>query len=160
MTNSETILKRILDFIEECVTQEEQPNHPEAEVAVVKSVDQMQKIATFVVLQPQDEDLTTDDLHGDWYDADSIREAMVSFNLQCRKAGLEHNGLLSNEDVVIEESYIAPCDFTFEETGAFVKKGTWLQTWKFNNTDLWNDVLAGHFTGVSVECSAVGYEVE
>lgn len=157
--NKDKLLEGLLSLIEKCVGDSEQENKQEAEVAVVKSVDQMKKLATFVVLEPQDDSGLTADLHGDWYDADSIREAMVSFNTQCRKAGLEHNGILSNEDVVIEESYIAPCDFTVEETGAFVKKGTWLQTWKFNNDDLWADVLSGYFTGVSIECSASAYEV-
>lgn len=158
--NKDKLTEMIMSVIEKCIGDSQQDNHKEAEVAVVKSVDQMEKRAMFVVLEPQDDDGTTADLHGDWYDAESIRDAAVSFNMQCRKAGLEHQGLLSNDDVVIEESYIAPCDFTVEETGQFIKKGTWLQVWKFNNDDLWNDVLSGHFTGVSIECSALGYEVE
>jgi len=158
--DKDKILDRLLAVIEQCVGESEQPNKKEAEVAVVKAVNEMKQLATFVVLEPQDASGETADLHGDWYDAESIREAMVSFNMQCRKAGLEHQGLLSNEDVIIEESYISPCDFTVEETGQFVKKGTWLQTWKFNNQELWQDVLSGHFCGVSIECSAVGYEVE
>lgn len=158
--NKEKLLEGLLSLIEKCVGDSEQDNKQEAEVAIVKSVDTMKRLATFVVLEPQPDTGETADLHGDWYDADSIREAMVSFNVQCRKAGLEHDGLLSNDDVVIEESYIAPCDFTVEETGAFVKKGTWLQVWKFNSDDLWQGVLDGKYTGVSIECSALGYKVE
>lgn len=159
MTNSETILKRILDFIEECVTQEEQPNHPEAEVAVVKSVDQMEKRAMFVVLEPQDDDGLTRDVHADWYSAEDVAEACANFNVACRKAGIDHAGILSNDQVVIEQSYTAPCDFT-TESGVFIKKGTWLQWWKFEDDNLWQGVLDGTYTGVSIECAAVGYEVK
>ena len=159
MTNSETILKRILDFIEECVTQEEQPNHPEAEVAVVKSVDQLEKRAMFVVLEPSEDDGTTRDVHGDWYSEADIADACANFNVACRKAGIDHAGILSNDQVVIEQSYTAPCDFT-TETGVFIKKGTWLQWWKFEDDNLWQGVLDGTYTGVSVECAAVGYEVK
>ena len=159
MTNSETILKRILDFIEECVTQEEQPNHPEAEVAVVKSVDQMEKRAMFVVLEPQDDDGLTRDVHADWYSAEDVAEACANFNVACRKAGIDHQGLLSSDDVVIEQSFTAPCSFT-TETGVFIKKGTWLQWWKFNNDNLWQKVLDGEYTGVSIECSATAFEVK
>ncbi len=159
MTNSETILKRILDFIEECVTQEEQPNHPEAEVAVVKSVDQMEKRAMFVVLEPSEDDGTTRDVHGDWYSTEEVAEACANFNVACRKAGIDHAGILSSDQVVIEQSYTAPCDFT-TETGVFIKKGTWLQWWKFEDDNLWQGVLDGTYTGVSIECAAVGYEVK
>lgn len=159
MTNSETILKRILDFIEECVTQEEQPNHPEAEVAVVKSVVQMEKRAMFVVLEPQDDDGLTRDVHADWYSAEDVAEACANFNVACRKAGIDHAGILSSDQVVIEQSYTAPCDFT-TETGVFIKKGTWLQWWKFEDDNLWQGVLDGTYTGVSIECAAVGYEVK
>lgn len=159
MTNSETILKRILDFIEECVTQEEQPNHPEAEVAVVKSVDQMEKRAMFVVLEPSEDDGTTRDVHGDWYSVEEVAEACANFNVACRKAGIDHAGILSNDQAIIEQSYTAPCDFT-TETGVFIKKGTWLQWWKFEDENIWQGVLDGTYTGVSVECAAVGYEVK
>lgn len=154
------LIETLVKMLETAIGDSEQPNKQEAEVAVVKSLNEMQKRAMFIVLEPQNDDGTTADLHGDWYDAESIHEAMVSFNIQCRKAGLEHQGILSNEDVVIEESYVAPCDFTVEETGAFVKKGSWIQTWKFLNDDLWADVLSGHFTGVSIECSALASEIE
>jgi len=155
----EQLLEKLLTLIEQVVGESEQPNKPEAEVAVVKSVNEMQKKALFVVLEPQDDDGTTADLHGDWYSSEEIEEACANFNIHCRKAGLEHEGLLSSEEVIIEQSYIAPCDFT-TETGAFVKKGSWLQMWKFKSDELWAGVLDGTYTGVSIECSATGYGVE
>lgn len=155
----EKLLEGLLALIEQCIGDSEQPNKQEAEVSVVKSVDTLQQRALFVVLEPQDDDGSTRDAHGDWYGVDDVAEACANFNVACRKAGVDHSGLLSNDDVVIEQSFTAPCDFT-TETGVFIKKGTWLQWWKFNNDALWQGVLDGTYTGVSIECSAVGYEVE
>jgi hypothetical protein len=155
----EKLLEGLLALIEKCVADSEQPNKKEAEVAVVKSVDTLQQRALFVVLEPQDDDGSTRDAHGDWYGVDDVAEACANFNVACRKAGIDHSGLLSNDAVVIEQSFTAPCDFT-TETGVFIKKGTWLQWWKFNNETIWAGVLDGTYTGVSIECSAVGYEVE
>lgn len=155
----EKLLEGLLALIEQCIGDSEQPNKQGAEVSVVKSVDTLQQRALFVVLEPQDDDGSTRDAHGDWYGVDDVAEACANFNVACRKAGVDHSGLLSNDDVVIEQSFTAPCDFT-TETGVFIKKGTWLQWWKFNNDLLWQGVLDGTYTGVSIECSAVGYEVE
>lgn len=155
----EKLLEGLLALIEKCVADSEQPNKKEAEVAVVKSVDTLQQRALFVVLEPQDDDGSTRDAHGDWYGVDDVAEACANFNVACRKAGIDHSGLLSNDDVVIEQSFTAPCDFT-TETGVFIKKGTWLQWWKFNNETIWAGVLDGTYTGVSIECSVIGYEVE
>ncbi len=157
--NKDKLVERLLSFLESC-TEITADDKPHTETAIVKSVDNMQKRAMFVVLEPQGDDGTTSDLHADWYSEDDIYDAMVSFNIQCRKAGLDHEGLLSDDDVVIEQSYIAPCDFSIEETGEVVKKGTWLQVWKFKNDELWSGVLDGTYTGLSVECSAMAYEVK
>jgi hypothetical protein len=157
--NKEQILDKLLDFLDSCIGDSEQPNKQEAEVAVVKSVDQLEKRCMFVILEPQDGSEYTSDAHGDWYSASDVAEACANFNVACRKAGIDHAGLLSNDDVVIEQSYTSPCDFT-TDAGVFIKKGTWLQWWKFNNDALFQGVLDGTYTGVSIECSAVGYEVE
>jgi hypothetical protein len=37
---------------------------------IKKSANDEKRLATFVVLEPQSDDLTTTDLHEDWYDAD------------------------------------------------------------------------------------------
>ena len=37
------------------------------QVSVAKSLNEEKRRATFVVLEPQDDDGTTTDLHGDWY---------------------------------------------------------------------------------------------
>lgn len=161
MINTEELLKGLMTLIEKCVGDSKQstPNHVESETEIVKSVDQMEKRAMFVVLEPQNDDGTTSDLHGDWYSAQDIESACNKFNVACRKASLMHESILSNDDAVIEQSYIAPVDFTLD-TGETVKKGSWVQWWKFNDDTLWQGVLDGTYNGLSIECSASGYEVE
>ena len=60
------------------------------QVSVAKSLDMEKRRATFVVLEPQPEDGTTTDLHGDWYSEEDIAEGCYSFNKHCRKANLLH----------------------------------------------------------------------
>ena len=154
------MFEKLLDFLDSLVGDNSNPTPDTPEVVqVVKSVDQLEKRCMFVILEPQDGSEYTSDAHGDWYSASEIAEACANFNVACRKAGIDHAGLLSNDDVIIEQSYTSPCDFT-TDAGVFIKKGTWLQWWKFNNDALFQGVLDGTYTGVSIECSAVGYEVE
>lgn len=157
--NKEKLLEGLLSLIEKCVGDSDQDNKKDAEVAVVKSVEKVEQRALFVVLEPSYDDGTTTDRHADWYSESEVAAACANFNVACRKAGIDHTGLLSSDDVVIEQSFTSPCDFT-TETGVFIKKGTWLQWWKFNNSDLWAKVEDGTYTGVSIECSATGYEIE
>ncbi len=154
------MFEKLLDFLDSLVGDNSNPTPDTPEVVqVVKSVDTLEKRCLFVVLEPSDENGLTRDAHGDWYDENSVAEACANFNVACRKAGIDHAGLLSNDDVIIEQSYTSPCDFT-TDAGVFIKKGTWLQWWKFNNDALFQGVLDGTYTGVSIECAAVGYEVE
>ena len=60
------------------------------QVSVAKSLDMEKRRATSVVLEPQPEDGTTTDLHGDWYSEEDIAEGCYSFNKHCRKANLLH----------------------------------------------------------------------
>lgn len=160
MTNSETILKRILDFIEECVTQEEQPNvvQSEVDVPIVKSAITAEKRALFLVLEPQDSSGQTTDLHGDWYDEDTIKKACHDYNQRCERIGIMHQDIASETEVVVQESYISPCDFV-TETGVPIKKGSWLMWLHFPSDDMWQKVEDGTYDSVSIECSATGYDI-
>jgi hypothetical protein len=152
----EKLLEQILALIEKAVGESEQPNKPEAEVAVVKSVNEMQKLAMFLVLEPQSEDGETTDLHGHWYDRDTIAKACHDYNTRCGQVGTMHKSLLSDNDVHVVESYIAPCDFTTED-GVYIQKGSWLMWLHFPDDDEWQKVLDGTYDGVSIECSGVEY---
>jgi hypothetical protein len=135
-------------------------------VEVRKSVDEMERRALFVVLEPQNDDGTTDDLHGDWYDDKDVVDACRSFNVHCQKANLYHNTMVDSDIAIIEQSYTSPTAFDIEMTDGslrHIKKNTWLQEWHFpknDNNDTWDKVLSGHFTGLSVSCNAMGYELE
>ena len=120
---------------------------------VTKSVNDEQRLALFVVLEPQDGDTTTD-LHGDTYTAVEVEKACHNFGRHCMKANLFHQ--VETEEAQIIENYISPVDFELD--GQLVKKGTWLQNWYFPETevgeDLWKSVKAGEINGVSIQCRA------
>lgn len=155
--NEELLLKLAL-FLDSVIG--ESSNTPTVtDTEVVKSTDEMEKRALFVVLEPSEADGTTTDLHEDWYSEEDILKACNNFNTQCRQAGLMHDGLLSNEHCVIEQSYTTLSDMTLD-TGEFVKKGTWVQWWKFHDDELWSGVLDGTYNGVSIECSAKAFDIK
>lgn len=129
-----------------------------AGIPVVKSRDSYEKRAMFIVLEPQNDDGTTIDAHGDWYGAEDVEKACHNYNRACRKAGLMHSVVLEDEDVWIQESYITPTEFV-TESGEKIKKGTWVQWWKFESDELWQDVLDGKYDSVSIDCWAEGEEL-
>jgi hypothetical protein len=118
----------------------------------MKSVDQEQRRAMFVVLEPD-----VVDLHGDTYSATEIEKACTNFNLHCMKANLFHR--VQTEDAIIEQSFIAPSSFALED-GREIKKGTWLMWYHFpkdneNSEAIWKMVKDGEITGVSIGCTAL-----
>lgn len=137
----------------------------ESETAVVKSLNEMERRALFVVLEPQNglEDVT--DLHEDYYDEITIEKACRSYNKHSMRAGLFHEFEVENDLVEIEQSFINLHEFDTDE-GITIKKGTWLMWMHFpkpeNDQDdtIWPDVLSGEFTGVSVECGGKGYMLD
>lgn len=56
--------------------------------------------------------------------------------------------------VVPVESYIAPVDFTLDGK-EMVKKGTWVMCVHVEDHDVWQDVLAGKYTGFSIGGSGI-----
>lgn len=114
-------------------------------VEITKSLDEDKKLATFVVLAPEEVDA-----HGDIYSHDVVEDACYQYNEVCYKCNLEHLLMVEEDVAEVMESYIAPVDFQLDDR--LIKKGTWLQTWKFNSDELWKQVKAGHWTGLSVQC--------
>ena len=137
----------------------------ESETSVVKSLDEMERRALFVVLEPQNglEDVT--DLHEDYYDEVTIEKACRSYNKHSMRAGLFHEFEVDNDLVEIEQSFINLHEFETED-GITIKKGTWLMWMHFPKPEdeqddtIWPDVLSGEFTGVSVECGGKGYMLD
>ena len=129
-------------------------------VPIVKSLNEDKRLATFLVLEPQDEDLTTSDLHGDWYDADTVENACHDFNRFCRKANLFH--LVDTTTFEFVESYITETEMNLGET--FIKKGSWLAKIHVNDSEsgnlVWESIKSGEFNGLSVQCEGFVSDIE
>lgn len=125
-----------------------------------KSLNEEKRLATFLVLEPQDEDYTTSDLHGDWYDLDTVEDACHSFNRFCRKANLFH--LVDTTAFEFVESYITESDMLIGEEP--IKKGSWLAKIYVNKSDVgdlvWESIKSGEFNGLSVQCEGFVSDIE
>ena len=130
------------------------------QVSVAKSLNEEKRRATFVVLEPQPEDGTTTDLHGDWYSEEDVAEACYSFNKHCRKANLLH--MIDTDGIEFIESYVLPGESTIGETK--VKKGSWVATIEIEDETqhdwIWEGIKDGTFDGLSVQCDAYEQPME
>ena len=130
------------------------------QVSVAKSLNEEKRRATFVVLEPQPEDGTTTDLHGDWYSEEDVAEACYSFNKHCRKANLLH--MIDTNGIEFIESYVLPGESTIGETK--VKKGSWVATIEIEDETqhdwIWEGIKDGTFDGLSVQCDAYEQPME
>ena len=168
MTDKDTEDKNITEVLVELLQRysggtnqevEQPPETPiEVSTTVKKTVDVEQRKAMFIVLQPCSEGSA--DLHGDIYTAEEIEKGADSFNTYCGQANVQH--AVDTEHAQILESYITPVEFTLD-TGKTVLKGSWIQTWKFLETEqgeyLWKGVKDGTFTGLSIGCTAMTEEI-
>lgn len=114
-----------------------------------KSLDNEKRLATFVVLEPQNIENVSDG-HGDFYDEETILDACIQFNksLNERKGTLYH--MVDTEGYSFVESYVTLADMDID--GQIIRKGTWLQTIYVSSDWIWNGIKDGTFNGLSVEC--------
>lgn len=124
-----------------------------ADVYKSTKVDEELQEATWVVLAPEEFDH-----HNDIYSAEEIQKACDNYNENCMKANLHHMFMATDEDVVVKSSWITDKDLEFGET--LVKKGSWLQTWKIHNKDIWKGVKDGFYGGLSIQGKAYVEELE
>lgn len=147
-TDKAKIVGLFKDFVDKHFGGSSKPHDPNVEVK--KSVQEEQRMALFVVLEPD-----TYDLHNDIYSAEEVEKACNNFNIHCDKANIFHK--VETEKVKIAQSFIAPADFTLD-TGQEIKKSTWLQWWYFPEDpvgdQLWEGVKSGEINGVSIGASA------
>lgn len=80
-------------------------------------------------------------------------KATVS-KLQHRSRGFFKN----KPSVVPVESYIAPTDFSYDGK-EMVKKGTWVMVLHVEDPSVWDDVLAGKYTGLSIGGTGIRQEL-
>lgn len=120
---------------------------------IQKSLNEERRLATFIVLEPQDDDGNTTDLHSDWYDAETILDACIEFNksMHLRKGNLYH--ATETDGYIFLESYILPA--SMELGDRIIKAGSWLMTLSFSSLWQWEAVKNGTFNGVSVQCDGV-----
>lgn len=129
---------------------------------ITKSLNEEKRLATFVVLEPQPEDGTTTDLHGDYYNEETILKACLDFNknIHLRKGKLLH--MVETQGYSFVESYCTPAEMSIGDI--IIKKGTWLQTIQVNPDEkfnwIWDGIKNGTFNGLSVECMGVTEDIE
>lgn len=125
-------------------------------VEITKALDDEQRQALFVVLEPD-----VVDLHGDTYTAEEVEKACNNYNAHCQVANIFHQ--VETEEATVLQSFIAPSAFTLDN-GVKVKKGTWLQWWHFPETEvgeaLWQGVKSGDINGVSIGAKATIEELQ
>lgn len=123
-------------------------------VEVAKSLDEEKRLALFVAMEPD-----VFDAHGDITSAEEVEKACHNFNEHCMVANLLHR--VEIQDAIIRESYIAPVDMYIEDR--FIRKGTWLQSWYFPETEvgdkLWKMVKTGELNGISIGALADTEEI-
>ena len=130
---------------------EQQTENKFTGVLISKSTDAEKRLATFLVLEPQDEDFMTSDLHADWYSESMVENSCHNFNRFCRKANLLH--LMPTTSFEFIESYIQKAAMTVNDR--LIKKGSWLATIYVNTTELgdsiWEGIKSGQLNGLSIQ---------
>lgn len=134
---------------------------PAADVSVVKS-DGMRQIIYGVVLEPH-----VEDTQGDWETPIEIEKAAHRYlskaiRGRARVHTVQHRVRAffpSGGGIVPVESFIAPCDFTYEGSTDVIRKGSWVLAAHVEDSKLWQDVVDGKFTGWSVGGSGRRVEV-
>lgn len=118
------------------------------EVKIYKQDDEKEERIIFgEVLVPNDVDA-----HGDIYDSMTVKDAAHVFMENFGNVGFMHKFFI-NDEVKVIETFIAPQDMTFQETGGGernIVKGTWLMKMRVKNDLLWKKVKNGDLTGFSI----------
>lgn len=121
---------------------------------VIKALNEEKRQATFLVLEPQYPDGMTTDLHGDWYDAETVAKSCHNFNMHCQKANLFH--MVNTQAFSFIESYILPVEGVIGDK--MIQKGSWLATIQVDETPegdfIWSGIKDGSFNGLSIQCLA------
>jgi hypothetical protein len=140
---SETELLKEKNLIEP--TDDESQMDITKEIPIVKSERLLKEgIVLGVVYEPN-----TVDLQGDYATPEEIRKAAHKFMLNHGEINFMHRQKLSDRDVVIIESYLAPVDFT--EGGKTIKKDSWVVGVKLLNPNLKKLVREGKINAFSME---------
>jgi len=110
--------------------------------------DRKKHIVSGIVLSPNEADLDSE-----FVDEDGIEEANISYmtKLSSGSAGstISHSKPVGlGSEVALIENYIAPVDIKFND--ATIKKGTWIQSYKIFDTEIWDMIENNEIVGFSI----------
>lgn len=108
--------------------------------------DQSHKTATFVVLEPD-----TEDRNGDVISVDEIIKTAHEFvrNISEKYVNVNHESGTQLESVEFVESFVLPVPLEIGEST--IRQGSWLVGFHFLSDELWQKLVDGEITGVSME---------
>lgn len=127
----------------------------------VQKADKHRQIIYGVVLEPE-----TLDSQDDYMLPDQVEKAAHTYmkkvargkssvsKLQHRKQGF----FKGKPGVVPIESFIAPVDFSYDGK-EMIKKGTWVMALHVEDPAIWDDVLSGEYTGLSIGGTGIRQEM-
>lgn len=118
----------------------------------VKKADKARQLIYGVVLEPN-----SLDSQDDFMLPDQVEKAAHTYLTKVARgkatvSKLQHTtrGFFKEKPSVVPvESFIAPCDFSYDGKET-VKKGTWVMVLKAEDENVWEDVLGGKYTGLSI----------
>lgn len=112
----------------------------------ILKTDTSHRTATFVVLEPD-----VEDRNGDVISADEIVKTAHEFvrNIAAKFVNIDHKAGTVVESVEFVESFVLPEDLTI--AGSVIKSGSWLVGFRFISEEVWQQVLDGEISGVSME---------
>ena len=147
--NIEDIKKALADVLEPLFKKEKQ-------ASVTKSVDNEQRRALFVAMEPD-----VFDAHGDVTSEAEVEKACNNFNKYCMRANLFHR--VETDAVEIQQSFITPVDVEID-SGRTIRKGSWLMWMHFPEENevseqLWKMVKTGDVNGISIGARAITEEL-
>lgn len=112
---------------------------------------QEERITLGIVLEPE-----TRDYQGDIYSESEVEKACDKFGAAYARGDAvlsdQHGRTLTRQQAELFQNYCVP--FAGEIGVQPVKKGTWMQKWKYHSDELWADVKSGRRTGFSIGGSA------
>lgn len=111
-----------------------------------------ERIVYGIVLEPDEVDSQKDTVS-----KEEIEQACYKFMEDFGGLGRQHKELV-NGKLVLLENFIAPVDF--EVDGQMVKAGSWLMKERVVDSELWEAVKKGEYTGYSIGGSAVRQPVK
>lgn len=123
----------------------------------VSKADQVKQLVYGVVLEPN-----TLDSQDDYMLPNQVEKAAHNYLKKVARgkssvSKLQHRapGFFKNKPSVVPvESFIAPVDFSYDGN-EMIKKGTWVLVLHIEDKAVWQDVLAGKYTGLSIGGSGI-----